>query len=245
MHQTMDVNLFYLAFVCYSLAMLIYIFTFWKKTGRMVNLGKIILWAGCIVQFIGLVIRTLAARSAQLLNISDLAKDIGLSLNTIKAWISVLEASFQIFILRPYFTNISKRLVKTPKVYFMDTGTLCYLTGLKDSEHAASGPMGGPLLETAVLSEIIKSLSHLGLPPQVYFWRTSIGSEVDIIVGKDQKLVPIEVKASSTPRQRMASSIKAFQKDLGTKALPGYVVHPGTIKLPLGKGVTALPLSEL
>jgi len=190
-------------------------------------------------------IRTLAARSAQLLNISDLAKDIGLSLNTIKAWLSVLEATFQIFILRPYFTNIGKRLIKTPKVYFMDTGTLCYLTGLKSAEHASAGPMSGPIMETAVLSEIIKTLAHRGLPPQIYFWRTSIGSEVDIIVEQDQKLVPVEVKVSSTPRPGMASSIKILQKDLGERALPGYIIHPGTVKLPLGEKVTALPLSEL
>jgi len=190
-------------------------------------------------------VRTLAARSTQLLNISDLANSIGLSLNTIKAWLSVLEASFQIFILRPYFTNIGKRLIKTPKVYFVDTGTLCYLTGLKSPEHASAGPMGGPIMETAVLSEIIKTLTHRGLSPQIYFWRTSIGSEVDIIVEQDQKLVPIEVKVSSTPRPGMASTIKIFQKDFGERSLPGYVIHPGTVKLPLRDKVTALPLSEL
>jgi uncharacterized protein len=78
-------------------------------------------------------------------------------------------------VLRPYFANIGKRLVKTPKVYFMDVGTLCYLTGLKDPSHAASGPMGGAIMETAVLSEIIKATTHNGIDPQVYFWRTTAG----------------------------------------------------------------------
>jgi predicted AAA+ superfamily ATPase len=190
-------------------------------------------------------LRALAARSAQLLSLTDLAKDLGLAVNTIKAWLSVLEASYQVFVLRPYFANIGKRLVKTPKVYFTDVGTLCYLTGLKDPEHAASGPMGGPIMETAVLSEIVKSLTHRGIEPQIYFWRTSTGTEVDILIEIGQGLIPIEVKLTATPRPAMASSIKAFQEDFGDKVLPGYVVHPGQIRLPLGSNVTALPFAEL
>src|SRR5262249_39172596 len=104
-------------------------------------------------------LRALAARSAQLLVFSDLARDLGVAVNTIKAWVSILEATFQIVVLRPYFANVGKRLVKTPKIYFTDTGTLCYLSGLRDPEHAAAGPMAGAIFETAVLSEIIKALS--------------------------------------------------------------------------------------
>jgi len=190
-------------------------------------------------------LRALAARSAQLLSLTDLAKDLGLAVNTIKAWLSVLEASYQVIVLRPYFANIGKRLVKTPKVYFTDVGTLCYLTGLKDPEHAASGPMGGPIMETAVLSEIVKTLTHRGIDPRVYFWRTSTGTEIDILIETGLGLIPIEVKLSATPRPAMASSIKAFQEDFGDKAMPGYVVHPGEIRLPLGADVTALPFAEL
>jgi len=190
-------------------------------------------------------LRALAARSAQLLSLADLARDLGVALNTVKAWLSVLEATYQVIILRPYFANIGKRLVKTPKVYFTDTGTLCYLTGLKDPSHAASGPMGGPLMETAVLAEIVKTLTHRGIDPQVYFWRTSAGTEVDIIVESAGKLIPIEVKLSATPRPAMASSIKTLQDDFGPKAMPGYVVHPGEVRLPLGPTATALPLAEL
>ena len=147
--------------------------------------------------------------------------------------------------LRPYFGNVGKRLVKTPKVYFTDVGTLCYLAGLKDPEHAASGPLGGAIMESAVLSEIIKSLTHCGIDPQVYFWRTTAGTEVDILVEAGTKIVPIEVKLSATPRPAMASAVKTFQNDLGDKAMPGYVVHPGDITLPLGSGVTGLPFAEL
>ena len=190
-------------------------------------------------------IRILAARSAQLLNLTDLARDLGLAVNTIKAWLSILEATYQVIVVRPYFANVGKRLVKTPKVYFTDVGTLCYLTGLKDPEHAASGPMGGAILETAVLSEIFKSLVHRGQDPRIYFWRTSAGAEVDIIVESGDRLVPIEVKLSATPRPAFAAAIKAFREDLGDKAMPGYVVHPGDVRLPLGGNVTALPFGEL
>lgn len=192
-----------------------------------------------------LFLRALAARTAQLLSLTDLARDLGVALNTVKAWLSVLEATYQIIVLRPYFANVGKRLVKTPKVYFSDVGTLCYLTGLKDPAHAAAGPMGGAIMETAVLSEIVKTLTHSGIEPSIYFWRTSAGSEVDIVVERQGRLIPIEVKLSATPRPAMAAAIKSFQKDFGTQAAPGYVVHPGKTKLPLGSEVTALPLPEL
>ncbi|MEW5932507.1 MAG: ATP-binding protein [Bacillota bacterium] len=190
-------------------------------------------------------LRALAARSAQLLSLTDLARDLGVAVNTVKAWLSVLEATHQIIMLRPYFANVGKRLVKTPKVYFTDVGTLCYLTGLREPEHAASGPMAGPIMETAVLTEIVKTLTHRGMAPQVYFWRTSAGTEVDIVVETAGKLVPIEVKLSATPRPAFAGSIRAFQADLDARALPGYVIHPGDVRLPLGPNVTALPYAQL
>jgi hypothetical protein len=190
-------------------------------------------------------LRALASRSGQLLKLADLARDLGVAVNTAKAWLSVLEATFQVIVLRPYFANVGKRLVKTPKVYFTDTGTLCYLCGLKDPEHAAAGPMGGSIFETAVLMEIVKSLVHRGEEPQVYFWRTSTGAEVDLVVDMGGRLIPIEVKLSATPRPAMADAIRTFQLDLGEKAAPGYIIHPGDIRLPLAPGVTALPFDEL
>lgn len=190
-------------------------------------------------------LRALAARTAQLLSLTDLARDLGVAVNTVKAWLSVLEATYQVIVLRPYFANVGKRLVKTPKVYFTDVGTLCYLAALKDPEHAASGPLGGPIMESAVLAEIVKTLTHRGIDPQGYFWRTSTGTEVDIVVEAAGRLVPIEVKISATPRPAMAASIKRFQEEFGVKAMPGYVVHPGDIRLPLGSRVTALPFADL
>jgi predicted AAA+ superfamily ATPase len=190
-------------------------------------------------------LRALAARSGQLLSLTDLSRDLGVAVNTAKAWLSVLEATFQVIVLRPFFAHVGKRLVKTPKVYFTDLGTLCYLAGLKDPEHASSGPMGGAIFETAVLMEIVKTLVHRGDDPQVYFWRTSTGQEVDIVVDAGGKLVPIEAKLSATPRPAMGDAIRRFREDLGKKSGAGYVVHPGDVKLPLSPGVTALPFAAL
>ena len=190
-------------------------------------------------------LRVLAARSAQLVNLTDVARDLGVAVNTIKAWLSVLEAAYQVTVLRPYFANVGKRLVKTPKVYFTDVGTLCYLAGLKDPAHAASGPMGGAIMETAVLSEIFKTLTHRGIDPQIYFWRTLAGTEVDFVVEATTGLVAIEVKLSATPRPAMATAIKTFQRDMKSVAMHGYVVHPGDIHLPLSPDVTALPFADL
>lgn len=190
-------------------------------------------------------LRSLAARAGQLLNLTDMARDLGVAVNTAKAWLSVLEATFQVIVLRPYHANVGKRLVKTPKVYFTDTGILCHLAGLKDPHHAAGGPLGGALLETAVLIEIVKAFVNRAEEPQIYFWRTSAGVEVDLVIETAGKLIPIEVKLSATPRPPMASGIRTFQEDFGKKAGPGYLVHPGDATLPLAPHVIALPFAGL
>lgn len=199
---------------------------------------------GDLTQF-QIFLRALAARSAQILNLSELARDVGVAVNTAKDWISILEASFQIFILRPYYANLGKRLIKSPKVYFMDTGLLCYLVGLRDIEHAASGPMGGAIFENWVISDLYKTYLHRGEEPALYYWRTLAGSEVDLVIDTQSGLIPLEIKLSETPRPEMAKEVRAFQQDFKEKALPGYVVYPGSMPLPLGPGVTALPLSML
>jgi predicted AAA+ superfamily ATPase len=188
-------------------------------------------------------LRALASRSAQLLSLSELARDVGIAVTTARDWLSVLEASFQVFLLRPYFENMGKRLVKSPKVYFMDTGLLGYLVGLQDPAHAAAGPMGGPLFENLVAVEIYKTLAHRGEEPLFYFWRTAAGAEVDFIVESREGLVPIEAKLSSTPRPRMARGIARFRADFGERAGKGFVVHPGETLLPLGEGSVTLPFS--
>ena len=190
-------------------------------------------------------LRALAVRAGQLLNLADVARDLGVALNTAKAWLSVLEATFQVIVLRPYHANVGKRLVKTPKVYFTDTGILCYLAGLKDPAHAAAGPLNGAIFETAVLMEVVKAAVNRGDEPRVHFWRTSAGVEVDLVVESGEQLIPVEMKLSATPRAGMANAIRVFQTDMGSQAGQGYVVHPGEVQLPLAPGVIALPFAEL
>lgn len=189
-------------------------------------------------------LRALAARSAQLFSLSEIARELGIAVNTVKSWLSVLEATYQIIILRPYFANIGKRLVKRPKIFFADVGTLCYLVGLRDSQHAMEGPMGAPIMETVVINEVVRTLTHRGKDPQVYFWRTSIGTEVDLVIDNGLNLIPIEVKLSTTPTPGMAKTIEVFQKDFPKRAHKGYVVHPGDTQVPLGPGAWAWPFAD-
>ena len=189
--------------------------------------------------------RILAARSGQLCNFTDIGRDLGIATNTVKSWISVLETCHLVTILRPFSANIGKRLVKSPKIYFTDTGLLCHLVGLREPGHAAAGPMAGVIFETAVIVEVMKSLLHRGRIPHLYFWRTSNGLEVDLIIEQEGNLIPIEIKSSSTPRPEMAKSILSFRKDFKGRPHPGYVVHPGENLLPLGGGVKALPFHML
>ena len=190
-------------------------------------------------------LRAVAARSAQLLDLSDIARDLGVAVNTAKAWLSVLEATYQVFLLRPYHANVGKRLVKTPKVYMADVGLLCYLTGTRTARQAREGPLAGAIFETAVVAEVVRTLTHRGREPRVHFWRTSAGSELDLLIEESDRLVPIEAKASATPRPAMAAGIAAFRRDLGARADRGYVIHGGDVVLPLGPDATAWPLGRL
>jgi len=190
-------------------------------------------------------LRALAIRSAQLLSLSDLARDLGVAVNTIKAWISILEATYQIIILRPYFANAGKRLVKMPKIYFSDIGTLCYLTGVRDVQQALAGPMSGAIMETAVVSEVYRRITHSGQEPVLYFWRTASGIEVDLLVDSGKNLIPIEIKSTATLNSNMAKSIEIFLKDMGQIAQQGYVVYTGDLILPLSKNIVSLPFTRL
>ncbi len=187
-------------------------------------------------------VRALAARSGQLLSLTELSRDLGLAVTTVKQWLSVLEATYQVIVLRPYYRNIGKRMVKAPKVYFTDVGLLCYLVGLQDPQHAAAGPLSGAIVETAVISELVKSSLNNGEEPRVYFWRTSNGTEVDAVVEQDGRLIPIEIKQTATPRPPMASGLLSFMRDYPSEAESGWLVHLGDQTLPLAPGITALPI---
>ncbi len=190
-------------------------------------------------------LRALAARSGGLLDLSGLSRDTGISVNTVKAWIGVLEATHQAILVRPYHASIAKRLVKTPRLYFTDTGILCHLLGIEDASRAMKGPEAGFLFETAVISEVYKSLLHRGREPRLYFWRTSTGVEVDLLVETPGGIVSIECKSAGTPRPAMADGLLSLKRDLGDRVARGFVVHGGQDRGELAPGVEAIPLADL
>jgi uncharacterized protein len=187
----------------------------------------------------------LAARSGQLLNFSDMSRDLEISVDTARAWLWILEATYQVVVLRPYYRDESKRLAKAPRVYFTDVGMLCYLSGLRHPVHTANGPASGTVVETVVLSEIVKSAMNSGIHPQVYCWRTSNGAAVDIVIEREGRLIPVEVKPTSTPRPMMASGLVSFMGDYADAADRGWLVHMGSSAHSLAPGVNAVPIHEL
>ena len=143
--------------------------------------------------------RALAARTGEMLNYSELANDVGVSQPTIKSWLSILQASGLVYILRPYYNNVGNRFIKTPKVYFMDTGLACYLTGWKTPEGVESGAMSGNMFETYVVSEIIKSYWHNGKQPDIYYYRDKEKREIDVLLHENGTLYPVELQNNSNP----------------------------------------------
>jgi len=143
--------------------------------------------------------------------------------------LSVLEASFIIFKLEPYFENLGKRVIKSPKIYFNDTGLLAYLLDIDSAKIIARDPLIGSIFENLIVLEVMKARLNKGLNPNIYFFRDSNGLEVDIVFKQGSQLIPIEVKSSSTFNKVFAKSIQKFQK-LTQQAQKGYVVYAGDFK---------------
>jgi uncharacterized protein len=143
-------------------------------------------------------VRLCAGRSGQILNLSALATDCGITHNTAKAWISVLEASYVLFLLQPHHANFNKRLIKSPKLYFHDTGLLCWLLGIQAPEQLAVHPLRGSVFESFVISELRKLFLNRGEPPPFFYWRDSNGNEVDLLIERADGLVPVEIKSGQT-----------------------------------------------
>lgn len=158
-------------------------------------------------------ISLLAARAGQLLNLSEIAGQCGISQPTAKDWLSILQATYVIHILQPFHNNLSKRLVKTPKILFVDTGLLCYLLGIDQEERFFRSAERGHVFENMVIMEAIKRLSHKTKRAQVYFYRTSSGSEVDLIIDSVNQLEAYEIKLSKTPNKEMVSPLIRFVND--------------------------------
>ena len=167
-------------------------------------------------------VTAVAARCSQLLNYSSLAEDADIDVQTSKAWINILETLGIIFLLHPYSNNVLKRTIKTPKVYFYDTGLVCYLTRWSSPEVAESGAMSGALLENYTVSEIMKSYQNAGREPYLYFYRDRDAKEIDVILEGDGKLCPLEIKKTVTPDKRLTRAFSVIDKSplrLGTGAV--------------------------
>lgn len=167
-------------------------------------------------------ITAVAARTAQLLNYHALAEDAEIDMVTAKAWVDILETLGIIFLLHPYSNNVLKRTIKTPKVYFYDTGLVCYLTKWSSPEVAESGAMSGALLENFTVSEILKGYQNAGREPYLYFYRDRDAKEIDVIMEGDGKLCPLEIKKTATPDKRIIRTFGVIDKSplqLGTGAV--------------------------
>ena len=192
-------------------------------------------------------LRLCAARTGQILNLSDLSRDVGREVPTIKNWISVLESSGEAFLLSPYFKNFGKRLVKAPKFYFTDTALVCYLTGLRDEKAVLQGPMAGQLMETAVVSAWRKAFIHRGeqASMSMYYWRSSDGLEVDLVIDRNGKLYPMEIKLTSTVTPQLGANLEKWLKTSGSPFQKGVVFCGVRKNTFINSNIQAVPWDSL
>ncbi|WP_192483036.1 MULTISPECIES: ATP-binding protein [Cysteiniphilum] len=189
-------------------------------------------------------LKAVAARTSQLLNYADIARDVGIDQKTAKSWLSILEASGIVYLLPPYYNNITKRLIKTPKVYMLDTGLCAYLTNWTSPETLELGAMSGAILETYMLSEILKSYWHNGKQAPFYFYRDADQREVDLLIEQNNQLYPVEFKKTATP-SRTASKHFSVLKNLDKKVAEGAVICLKESDGLLSESVSYIPVSYL
>ncbi|MBQ4481123.1 MAG: ATP-binding protein [Victivallales bacterium] len=171
-------------------------------------------------------LRLTAGRSGQILNMDSLANDVGVSPVTVKRWISLLCASYVVFLLKPHSRNFNKRLIKTPKLYFYDTGLLCYLLGIRSVKNLELHSQRGAIFETYIISELCKSCFNAGEEPPLYYWRDSQGHEVDLLIEDGEELYPIEIKSGQTVSGNMMSGLDYWCKLDGTDS--GMLIYGGS-----------------
>ncbi|MDD2716996.1 MAG: ATP-binding protein [Candidatus Wallbacteria bacterium] len=185
-----------------------------------------------------------AAQNGQVLHLSNLSRDLGVAVNTVKAWVTILEASGQIILVKPFYRNKGKRIIKSPKLYFLDTGLLCHLNGITSEKQIFKGPLSGQVLETVVLEEIVKNFHNTGKIPRVYWWRTSHGDEVDFIVEDRGRIIPVEVKLSSSVNSGMAKGLNQFCELFQDEVERAFLVSLSRESLKLGLRTVSLHFSD-
>lgn len=172
-------------------------------------------------------VKLCAARSGQIINLSALAKDTNITHNTAKAWLSLLETSFIIFFLQPHYQNFNKRLIKSPKLYFYDTGLACWLLGIKSPTQLSTHYLAGNLFETFIISEYYKHYTSTGLQPRAYFWRDKTGHEIDLIIENANTLIPFEIKSGKTFRSQWLHDLHYWQKLARNKSTQAHLIYGG------------------
>ncbi|KAF0160048.1 MAG: hypothetical protein FD159_222 [Syntrophaceae bacterium] len=189
-------------------------------------------------------LRTAAARTGQLLNLAEMARDVDISYNTAKSWLSILQASGLVYLLEPYFTNVTKRLVKTSKLYFLDTGLCAWLTEWSSPETLEAGAFSGAILESWIFVEILKSWLHSGQTPPFYYYRDKDGKEIDLLIIRDNTIYPLEFKKTSSPDKKAVQHFSLLEK-LNLKVGHGGVICLSTQSLPINAGVSSIPVSAI
>lgn len=174
-------------------------------------------------------LKLMAGRVGQVLNISSLSNDVGLSTTTLTEWLSVLEASYIIYKLPPYYNNYGKRLIKSPKIYFTEIGLVSYLLEIRNPYEATRDPLLGGLFENLVIMDVLKKRYNQGLSPNLYFFRDNHGHEIDLILEEKRKLIPIEIKAAMTFHDRFSKAIPKFRK-LSGNSEKGFVIYAGELE---------------
>jgi predicted AAA+ superfamily ATPase len=177
-----------------------------------------------------------AGRVGQLLNFTGLASDAGISPNTAKAWLSILESSYILYRLQPFHRNFNKRLVKSPKLYFYDTGVACSLLGLRDESQVNLHYLKGALFENLIINEFVKRNFHRGEARQPYFWQDSQGKEIDCLLVDGEKIVPVEIKSGKTVSNSYFDNLKYWQQLTALPENQGYVVYGGDQSMQTGAG---------
>lgn len=171
-------------------------------------------------------VRMCAARIGQLLNLSQLANDCGITHNTARSWLSVLEASYIVFTLQPHYKNFGKRLVKTPKIYFYDTGLASWLLNIQNPDHMSIHPMRSFFFESLVICEMLKKRYNSGLTSNLFFWRDNVATEIDLIIEIGETLIPVEIKSGQTITEDYFKGVNKWLKFADPKAKP-YLVYAG------------------
>jgi len=192
----------------------------------------------------GRFIRLCAGRNAQLLNLSSLANDCGITHTTARRWLSILEASFLVLLLRPHYRNFGKRLVKTPKLFFLDSGLLCYLLRIRSPDDLLHHSARGSVFESFVIGELLKNFLHRGDEPDLWFWRTSSGHEVDVLIGRGEELTALEVKSGQTVAADFFSGLRSWRDLSGKPDAPAALVYGGGRSF-RREGVTVYRWSDL